>query len=138
MPKKKKQTERRKHKRFRVVDDTYANFGSSKYQCSIIDISLEGLSFRYFSETREIKGFSPTDTGKLDIIKTNDHISIQQIPFETVYDIEVESENPWHSFKTRRRGLRFIRLTRKQRSQLESFIKEHTVALSKECASEEI
>ena len=138
MTKKKKKIERRKHKRFRVIDDTYASFGSSSSQCTIIDISLEGLSFRYFSDTREIKGFSPTDTGKLDIIRSKDDISIQQIPFETVYDIEVESDNPWHSFKMRRRGLRFIRLTRKQRSQLEKFIKEHAIELSKEYSPEEI
>ena len=78
-----------------------------------------------------------TDSGKLDIIGVNDSFSIRQIPFESVYDIEVESENSWHSFKTRRRGVRFTRLTRQNRSQLEKFIKENSTALSKEYTSEE-
>lgn len=138
MPSKKKQTDRRKHKRFRVMDDTFVIFGSSSVQkCLIIDISLGGLSFRYYAGTKEIKGFSPTDKGKLDIIRPNDNFSIRQIPFETVYDIEIEDENPWPSFRTRKSGVRFNRLTHLHRSQLEKLIEEHSMDISKEYASED-
>jgi hypothetical protein len=87
--------------------------------------------------TTEIKEFSPTDTGKLDIIRATENLRIRQIPFETVYDIEFENEISMHSFRTRKRGVRFTRLTRQHRSQLEQFIKEHTIKLSKEYDSEE-
>ncbi len=138
MPSKNKQIERRKHKRFRVIDETFVILGSSSDpKCLIINISLGGLSFRYYVGTTEIKEFSPTDTGKLDIIRATDNLSIRQIPFETVYDIEIENEIPIHSFRTRKRGVRFIRLTRQHRSQLGNFIKEHTIEISKEYASEE-
>ena len=138
MSNKKKQTERRKHKRFRVIGNTFVRLGSSSYQtCLIIDISLGGLSFRYYEGITEIKEFNSTETGKLDIIGVNDSFRIRQIPFETVYDIEVESENPWHSFNSRKRGVRFTRLTHRHRSQLEKFIKAHAIELSKEYASEE-
>ena len=135
MPSEKKQIERRKHKRYRVMDDTLVIFESSSYQkCLIIDISLGGLSFRYYEGTKEIKEFSPIDSGKLDIIRRKDKLSIRKIPFETVYDIEIEDENPWHSFTIRRRGVRFTRLTRLHRSQIEKLIKKHTIELSEEYA----
>jgi hypothetical protein len=138
MPNKKKQIDRRKYKRFRVIDDTFVLLGSSNHQkCLIINISLGGLSFRYYAGTTEIKEFSPTDTGKLDIIRATENLRIRQIPFETVYDIEFENEISMHSFRTRKRGVRFTRLTRQHRSQLEQFIKEHTIKLSKEYDSEE-
>ena len=138
MPRKKKQIECRKHERFRVIGDTFVILGSARYQkCLIIDISLGGLSFRYYKGTTEIKEFSTTDSGKLDIIRANDSFNIRHIPFETVYDIEIDDEIPMHSFRTRKRGVRFIRLTRQHRSQLEKLIKEHTIKISKEYASEE-
>ena len=138
MPRKKKQIERRKYERFRVIGDTFVILGSSSYQkCLIIDISMGGLSFRYYEGTTEIKEFSTTDSGKLDLIRSDDIFSIRQIPFKTVYDIEIENEISMHSFRTRKRGVRFTRLTRRHRSQLEQFIKEHTIELSKEYASEE-
>jgi len=133
MPSKNKQIERRKHKRFRVIDDTFVILGSSSDpKCLIINISLGGLSFRYYAGTTEIKEFSPTDTGKLDIIRATDNLNIRQIPFETVYDIEIDNENPWYSFRTRRRGVRFVRLSRQHRTQLEQFIKDHSTEISKE------
>ncbi len=138
MPSKKKQIERRIYERFRVIGDTFVILGSSSHQkCLIIDISLGGLSSRYYEGTTEIKEFSTTDSGKLDIIRANDSFSIRQIPFKTVYDIEIENEIPMHSFRSRKRGVRFVRLSRQNRSQLKKFIKEHTIEISKEYASEE-
>lgn len=138
MPSKKIQKERRKHKRYRVTEGTLVILGSvNAPKCLIINISLSGLSFRYYTETTELKDFSPTETGKLDITRKADNLNIRQIPFETVYDIEIEDENPWQSFKTRRRGVRFTRLTRQHKSQIQKFIKEHSAEISKGYDSEE-
>ena len=138
MPGKKKQTERRKYQRFRVTGDTFVILESSSHQkCLIIDISLGGLSFRYYEGTIELRKFCAIDSGKLDIIKADCNFTIRQISFETVYDIEIENEIPMHSFRTKKRGVRFVRLSRQNRSQLKKFIKEHTIEISKEYASEE-
>ena len=137
MTKKKESINRRKHERFRTINAAFATVGSpSAQKCMILDISKSGLAFRHFKETINIKEVDENDVNILDISFVGDDIYVSKIPFKTVYDAEFKTEMPLDKIKTRRRGVKFGRLTRQQRSQLENIIQKHTTTIAETYASE--
>ena len=117
----KKEAERRKHKRFRIRSSAFAVIGSPSTQnCFVIDISVSGISFRYFEGTKELKTLEDDEAGKMDIYTASQDFYIDKIPFETIYDFEIDSEMPLSSITLRRRGVKFGKLTRKKMTQLKN------------------
>ncbi len=119
--------ERRKQKRYRIKTGAFAAVGlPSTQNCLILDISMSGLAFRYFEGATYVKELGQNKLGKLEIFLTDKGFYLSKMPFNTVYDAKVEREMPLASITMRKRGVRFGKLTRKQTSQLENFIQNHT------------
>jgi uncharacterized protein (TIGR02266 family) len=107
--------ERRKHERFRprvsvfaLLNKPLSNMGE------IIDISIDGLSFRYSADEGLPKG-----SFVLDILCVDDGFYLAKLPSRTAADFEVGNQ-------MRRRGVQFGRLTNKQSTQLKFFIRTYT------------
>ena len=122
--------ERRKTERFQTQGDIFIrpsfNRQRQKYW-KLIDISKDGLAFRYVSKEREKWDRSH----ELDIIKRSISretlYSVRKIPFKSVSDFEIVKE-PVSNFEIRRCSIQFGKLTDFQISRLEAFIHNHTLA----------
>lgn len=115
--------ERRKSKRFRGKDGTYAILrGPTKKLAQIVDVSKSGLSFRYIDI-----GDRPKRLLELDLLLKANGFQLEKVSFKTIFDLEATKEMPFTSTPLRRRGGQFVALTPKQISALEYFIQNHTV-----------
>ncbi|MFO7559416.1 MAG: PilZ domain-containing protein [Desulfobacterales bacterium] len=117
--------ERRKHKRFAVMEG--ANMAFVPYfskQGPVIDISEGGLAFRYISAKkilwREL----------IAILIDRMELFLKDVPFKTVYDLKMKHVNFFGVKSIRRCGGEFGELTSSQTAKLEYFIKNYT-SLSK-------
>ena len=108
--------ERRKHKRFPIMDNAFAvlRFSPSSTKIGrIIDISMGGMGIEY--ENSEEWADTPKE---LSILFGDDDFYLEKIEFETVSDKSIS-----FSFtETRRRGIKFGTLSDSQSSQLKNFI----------------
>lgn len=122
MTSKKEVIERRKHKRFRVSDGSFAVLGPTGGKIGrIIDMSMGGLGFSY------IGGEEQDDTSyELSILLAEDSFHLTKIPFRTVWDMEA-NEVPFSSLSMRRCGVEFGDLTNTQVSNMEYFMQNHTL-----------
>ncbi len=119
--------ERRKKERFRINSAAYITLATPPTQkCIILDISLTGLAFRYFDGAQQIKCVDEVEKGKLDIFVASKDLLLNEIPFKTVYDSAIKNEMPLDSITLRKRGVRFGRLTKGQRSQLKDLVQNYT------------
>jgi hypothetical protein len=115
--------EQRKHKRFRVQYGAFVAFRVYHRKLGqIIDISRGGLAFRYIANGKRSKG-----PDQLDIMLVEKDFHLKKLPFKTIADFEITSEIPLNSLQTRRCGVQFGKLTKSQISQLDFFIKNHTI-----------
>jgi hypothetical protein len=121
--KRKKRVEQRKQNRFRVREGAFAVLGDDISKLGqIIDICMGGLAFRYVAMG------TPTDGPfKLDIFLDEKGFYLGSLPFKIISDIEIDHEIPFSSITVRRHGVQFGKLTHKQMSQLNYFIRNHTV-----------
>lgn len=118
MTKKKNSFEKRKHKRLRVHEDAFVVLKPHYEKLGhIIDISIDGLAFRYIDE----KGTSGRSS-VLDIFFVDNRFHLEKVPFETILDLETDSRMSY-----RRCSVRFGEMTDNQRSQLNDFIKDYTI-----------
>ncbi len=113
--------ERRKHKRFTVMEG--ANMAFAPYfskQGQVLDISEGGLAFRYISGKkilwREL----------IAILINRMELFLKDVPFKTVYDLKVKHVNFFGVKSIRRCGGEFGALTSAQTAKLEYFIKNYT------------
>jgi hypothetical protein len=119
---KKQVIERRKHKRFRVQDGTFAVLGPRYGKIGpITDMSMSGLAFSYIAGEEQDNG-----SYQLSILLAQDSFHLTRIPFKTVWDTEAK-EVPFSTLDMRQCGVEFGQLTEKQISQLEHFVEKHTV-----------
>ena len=126
MTNRKEIVERRKHKRFQVKDGAFA-VAMPPQPCStplgqIIDVSRGGLAFRYIAGEEGSNG-----SFELVILLANNNFHSDKVPFETISDFEIANEVPFSSITMRRRGVQFGKLTDKQISQLDYFIRNHAI-----------
>jgi hypothetical protein len=122
MTKKKKSSERRRHKRLRAKEGTLAVLGSPRITIGkIVDVSMGGLAVRYVAEEA-----LSNESCRLDILMADGLSHLYGLPCETVYDIEAKTAVPLTSMVERRRGLKFGKLTPSQKLHLEDFISSHT------------
>jgi hypothetical protein len=89
----------------------------------IININMKGLAFDYI----ERRGDS-IQVFKLDILFARDAFYLGKLLFKPVFDYAVDSEVPGSSFAIRRCGVQFGELTAYQKSRLEFFVNNHTIA----------
>ena len=83
----------------------------------MIDISLGGLSFRYIDASSE----KDTST-ELTILVSEPRLCLDRIPFRTVADFELPVEFSFSSIRTRRRCVKFGRMSLLQRHAIEKIV----------------
>ena len=119
----KKIVERRKHKRFKVQDGTFAVLTPHFYNWGqIIDISKGGLAFRYTGNE-----LPPNVSSNLGISLANIGFYLGRVPFKAISDFEIDNEVAYSFTTTRRCGVEFGELTLNQISQLEYFMGNHSI-----------
>jgi hypothetical protein len=83
----------------------------------MIDISLGGLSFRYVDASHE----KDTST-ELTILVTEPRLCLDRIPYLTVADFELPVEFSFSSIRTRRRCVKFDRMSLLQHHAIEKLV----------------
>ena len=115
--------ERREHKRFQAEEGAFVVIRPQFTKLGqIIDISRGGLAFRYTLTGGEMSG-----SVELDIFLAGDGFYLERVPFKTVSDLKMPKKLSPRSSTTRRCGVQFGDLTHFHISQLEHFIKDHTL-----------
>jgi hypothetical protein len=119
------EVENRKFKRFKVKDLSFALLKSSFYEelGEIIDISKGGLAFKYLVGENQIK-----EAVELDIILAHNGFHIKKLPCKTISDFEIINEIYFSSLKMRQHSIEFGELDNNQISELDYFIKQHTIS----------
>ena len=113
--------ERRKNRRFRANEGTFVSPRKSGQKFwQIIDISKNGLSFRYIPYREDLNRSS-----ELDILTHDTLFSLEKVPFKSVSDSRIVDESS-SIYPLRRHGVQFGMLTPSQISQLDCFIQNHT------------
>lgn len=118
--------ERRKHKRFRVREGAFAALKPHWFRSTIlgeiIDISIDGLAFRYIAaKKRSELSF------KLKILLADGSFSLDKVPSRTISDLEIGNEFSIDFTPIRRCCVQFARLTHDQISGLEHFIRNYSI-----------
>jgi len=118
------QPDRRKQKRYNVVNGAYAVVqpGAAKLG-QIRNISLGGLSFKYIaSETRN------NAAQNIDILIGKHNFHLKQIPVKSVFDMALEKESPFSTVCMRQQAVQFKDLTEEQAAQLKHLLQHHTTS----------
>ncbi len=87
----------------------------------IINISQSGLSFRYFPNEEQ-----PNQSGELDILFADMSLYLENLPFKTISDLDVDNEFTYSSLKRKLLRVRFGELDTHQMTQLDYFIQNCT------------
>ncbi|MEJ2689835.1 MAG: PilZ domain-containing protein [Deltaproteobacteria bacterium] len=130
--------ERRKHRRYNVEPGSFAVFRQDNNVMPglIVEISLGGLAFIY--QKGDNWPLDPNERFHL----FGDKFNVEKVSMETVFDFEIKDEK--NSFfqlllrrdpargKIRRRGVKFGKLTDKQKQDLEGLIREFHEALERQ------
>ena len=87
MAKRKKSNERRKHDRITIKSNVFTALGAdTKQKCVVLDISVGGLSLRYYEGSELIKQIADNKPNKLDLFIDKGDLCLSQIPFKTVFE----------------------------------------------------
>ena len=116
--------DRREYIRFLVHDNTFATLGSVFDKVGKVnDISIQGLSFSYLSES--IETGSDSDSSRVDIFLSKNGFYLTNVPCKIVYDIPNHISGKNHSVMMYRCGLYFGKLPKIQLKLLDIFIKKY-------------
>ena len=116
----------RKYQRFSAQDDAFAALTNDFEKIGRVnDISIKGIALSYLSE-RVITG-SHSDDSEVEIFLTGNRFYLNNVPCKIVYDILYPKSNKNYRFMTRRCGLHFGELSKKQSELLELFLKNYTI-----------
>jgi len=113
--------ERRRKKRFPARDGCLVTLGNDPIKpWQILDISEEGLAFRYIGGADEPKALS-----ELDILTCDTSLHIERVPFKVVSDLKMS--NPvLQRYPLNRCSVQFGSLTEDQMDLLVSFLRNYT------------
>lgn len=90
----------------------------------INDISTSGLAFEHISDINQLEN----KTGEIDIFVTGSSFYLADIPCKKVYDVPIDTGNVFSApFVTKRCGVKFGKLSDAQLTELEQFLKNHTL-----------
>lgn len=110
--------DRRRKKRYRVREGAFAALIHHDHRLGQIrDISLVGLSFRYIGAEESLSSGSV-----LKIILAGSGLMMDDLPYYTVSDYEIDSEHALSSLKVRQMHLAFGELSAQQQNKLDDFI----------------
>lgn len=122
--------EQRKHNRIIIKEGAFVEFYKPRLfklgkprivkSASIIDISKGGLAFQYID-----RDMWPLDFFEFSISKTDDKIKIDDVQFKAVSDFSVSRLS--NSKFTRRRSVKFEKLTSTQKTLLFQLIQNQTI-----------
>jgi len=112
--------ERRKAKRYQVKTGIFAIINKSSGQ--IIDISLNGLAFRYIADEEKKNGSS-----ELNIFVMEDSFLLEKVPFKVVSDQDLDNKFNFSPIVMKRRSVQFKDLTPHQKTQLKDFISMYSL-----------
>ncbi|UCG80975.1 MAG: PilZ domain-containing protein [Desulfobacterales bacterium] len=114
--------ERRKCKRFRVVDGAFVMLRPSDTGAGrLINISPAGLMFEYV--TTQEPSVEPTE---LEIFVTGSQFRLREVPCQSIWDLPVH-KHLTNSLHKRRCGVQFKELSPHHISQLEYFFERYTI-----------
>jgi hypothetical protein len=118
-----KLVERRKPERFRAQEGAFVELRDHRGKLGeIIDISKEGLTFRYIDI-----GDRPKGSFELDIFLKEKGFGLKKLPAKTVSDDETTETFPHSITIMRRRKVQFENLTNSQKYRLKYFIRNYTL-----------
>jgi hypothetical protein len=115
--------ERRKHERYKVKDGIVAApYASSTRFAKILDISMGGLTVKYFDERK-------WDKKKLviDVVMVDGDFSLDKVPITIASDMDKGTETPYCYLPERRCCLQFADLTEQQFTRLNDFFQEQAL-----------
>ena len=117
--------ERRGKKRFEAKGGCLVILGSEPVKpWQILDISEEGLAFRYIRGAEEV-GSIP----HLDIRTSDTALCIEKVPYQVISDIDLTGAGR-RSYKLKRCGIKFGQLTPEQSGQLRRLIDSVGISLT--------
>ena len=120
-PKRKKQTERRKHTRIKPAAGAFAAVVSDFEKIgNIVDISRGGLAFNYVS-TRE----SWIGAKAIDIFHKDIGLFLKGFPVKPVLDVEMVEDIAFSSVPVRRMNVEFMDLNQEQAQQLDRLLRKY-------------
>ncbi len=123
MPNTKVPVERRKHRRFRVLNDTFVLLKSNRTSMGPLkEITMQGLSFHYVGSTQVL-----TKHATLSIISPDNSFYVYVVPCKIISDLKLNSKHPG-PIGTRRCGVQFGELTPDQICLLGYFIQKLTTS----------
>jgi CheY-like chemotaxis protein len=115
--------DRRKDKRFKAVSGAFFISKSVGKRGSVLDISRSGLAFKYV-----LDGKTPEYMDQASINMTAENFSLENLTYRAISDTMLKAANG-SNIETRRRGVRFEKLTPLQSEQLDYFIENYTDGL---------
>jgi hypothetical protein len=125
MTHKKEFTERRKDERFRIKNGAVSmirplnsDAATHKY-CQIINISKDGLAFRYINKNGELN-----EPFELDLLFIQDicFTYLKNVPFKTVWIFHEPSKTSFSKLKIIKQGVQFGKMMPNQISRLDRFL----------------
>jgi hypothetical protein len=131
MTDKKELTERRKHERFKVKNGAIAiirlsnALATTQKYCQIINISKDGLAYRYI-----IKNDESNEPVKLDVLFIHDSICtayLKYVSLKTVWVSHADSKASFGQVTIKQRGVQFGKMMPNQISQLDRFLEICTI-----------
>ncbi len=116
--------QKRTDKRYRVKDLTFVKLRSeSEIEIGqLLDISKEGLAFRYFIDNKQSRSYSD-----LGLFLSGGGFSIDRIPFKAVSNIELANNSQFSTIILKRYGVQFEKLTPDQTNRLDHFLLNYTL-----------
>lgn len=114
--------DRRANRRYRAGDGSYAALSPNSSKVGpIVDISMDGLCFRYI-----VHGDQPREPVETHIYVGDNGFYLDKMPYETVEDVEIDNPSSLATLIMRQRRIQFVGLTDNQKAQLKYFIAYRT------------
>ncbi len=129
----KKIAERRKYKRYRAKEGAFAAINPNNCHRigQIIDISMGGLAFNYIEDSDYDNGkkqkYQFEKESEYSLLLSSFDYYVEDIPFKTVEDVEVDEHISFSSIKLRKRRIKFNGLTSKQTFDLNFYLENNAI-----------
>jgi len=120
----KRTTERRKSKRYNAAEGAYAAISPSSHKVGqIIDISMDGLAFKYIDP--ENNAANNQNQSEESIFLSSMGSYVGNLPFKTISDTEITNTPSFSSMKLRERHVQFTDLSFKQLFDLDCYLRNN-------------
>jgi len=95
------------------------------------DISMDGLSFRYVNPrdwpNESLESDITDEAFKLDILLADCQFYLSDLPFKTIFDVDIDDKLSFNTIKMRQIGISFGPLTQNKRAQLKDLMENHSI-----------